>query len=119
MYLTGLNNIDLKVLRPENQTRTCITPLIQSLASPYFQDFDVLGPKFPPPNPKLLQKQKRQAFTRLQTLMENCWKSRRTVSFTREQRLSPRSNWLRSVSIDEEQYEVSAIHVEAHILFCF
>jgi hypothetical protein len=104
--LTSLNRIDIAVLLPENQARTRVTPLIESLAAPYFQDFSVVGPQPPRPDRKLLQKQKRLASSRLRTLVEKCWKSRRTVSFTREQRLSPRSNWLQAVSIDGEQYEV-------------
>ncbi|KAI0095061.1 S-adenosyl-L-methionine-dependent methyltransferase [Irpex rosettiformis] len=45
----GLGDIDLQVLRPENQNTTIVTPLIAHLAEGYFREsLHVLGPKFAP-----------------------------------------------------------------------
>jgi len=111
---TGLNlaniafkNLDLAVLRPENQNPTHVTPLIESLATGLFlENLVVVGPRPVPRNEDAIQRLKRLALLRLRRLMEKAFQHKKLITFTREQRLHPRSQWYKSVMIDRETYSV-------------
>jgi DNA (cytosine-5)-methyltransferase 1 len=99
-----IGNPDLQVLKPENQTRTHVTPLIASLAQGLVQeDLVVIGPPPPPQNKALLERQKNAAHTRLCKLVE---KAKLSKYVDNKVQLAPKSRFLQSVGIAHEKYSV-------------
>jgi DNA (cytosine-5)-methyltransferase 1 len=106
-------NIDLAVLRRENQTETHVTPRIDSYAYGLFREqLCVVGP--PParpsgPSPTQVQEMR----VRLLRLLEKASNGHRPIiEMRRGKRLKPRSVWMTEVEIDGEVFGVS-------LLVCF
>lgn len=104
---TLLGNVDLAVLRPENQNPTHVTPLIATLTAGFFREMlVVVGPPPTPPNKDLVKQQERQAFLRLCDLIMKAARPKRTIRVRDDQRLKPRSYWVKAVEVDGETYAV-------------
>jgi DNA (cytosine-5)-methyltransferase 1 len=111
-----LGNLDLQVLKPENQNPTHVTPLVASLAQGLVQeDLVVLGPPPPPQNKALLETQKNAAHMRLCKLVE---KAKQKNKYLGEKvQLARKSRFLRSVEIAHEKYTVR-IFAHRRRVFC-
>lgn len=100
-------NKDLAVLRPENQNRTSVTPLIDRLALGLFHEhLDVLGAPPKLPDKHIMRKQEQQARSRLLELLTKVMDDRRDIVFPRAKRLH--SIYWSMAQIDGIEYSVSA-----------
>lgn len=106
---------DLAVLRPENQTRTTVTPRIGALAQPYFREN--LYVVAPPPKPISAQERRKEdtemaeatdrVRKRLLVIIRNChengkcrWNYEKTDQFWRG------SKFVKAIMIDGVKYKV-------------
>jgi DNA (cytosine-5)-methyltransferase 1 len=120
--LIGLRNPDLTVLKQENQNQTHVTPLKASLARGFVnEERIVIGP--PPPKEKGGPKDDasliREGKARLGSLWKLIERVRRgvlDVEWKKEDRVTPRSNYLRKVYVGGEVYQVSAAPILRGIL---
>ncbi|KAF9066247.1 hypothetical protein BDP27DRAFT_1330866, partial [Rhodocollybia butyracea] len=105
-------NIDLAVLEPENQSQTTVTPLIGTLAQPYFREnLLVIGPA-----PSMIQEKEKKrrvqlqldtANKRLLAVIDNCYKrSRAEWNYSKEDRLGIGSRFLKAIVIDRVTYKL-------------
>ncbi|KAJ4485596.1 S-adenosyl-L-methionine-dependent methyltransferase [Lentinula aciculospora] len=106
-------NIDLAVLKPENQTPTTVTPLIASLAQQYFREnLRVVGAR-PPKNSQKKHEQKivhERVYQDLLRLLKHCY-NRGTCQWDYEKPDQVRhgSKYLKAITIDGVRYEVGDI----------
>ena len=102
MEIKGSGSRDLAVLRPENQNATHVTPRIAKLATGLFRELLVIvGPHLPcdpiiPYGDLLL---------RVKTFVQRV-SMRRDIRYRPEQRIRPRSRWLKYITIDQNDYAV-------------
>ncbi|KAI0747841.1 S-adenosyl-L-methionine-dependent methyltransferase [Daedaleopsis nitida] len=95
---TRIGDLDLTVLRPENQKPTHVTPLIDRLAWGLFHErLQVVGPPTKRFTNHELKQQRRDLLTR-------CLGDRPRISFPGNRRL--RDQYWTAVSIDGEMYEI-------------
>lgn len=109
-------NIDLAVLRRENQTATHVTPRIASYAHGLFREqLHVVGPlPVHPDGPSPTQE--RGIRERLLRLLEkSSGDYRPEIEMRREKRLKPRSVWMTEVKIDGEVFGVSLPIVDVNL----
>jgi len=100
--IKGNGNRDLAVLRPENQNATHVTPRVAKLATPYFKEcLVVLGPQ--PPRDPIIPYDK--LLLRVRTFVQRV-SMRRDIRYRQEQRIRPRSRWLKYITIDGNDYAV-------------
>ncbi|KAI6012619.1 hypothetical protein F5J12DRAFT_819224 [Pisolithus orientalis] len=95
-------NLDLATLRPENQVPTHVTPRISQLALGLFRErLRVVGPQpVAEPEPPYADLTKRVKGFIIRVSM------RRQLEFSRQQRLKPRSRYLKYLTIDRLDYNV-------------
>jgi DNA (cytosine-5)-methyltransferase 1 len=101
-------NVDLAVLRRENQTATHVTPRIDSYAHGLFREqLCVVGPPpIRPRGPSPVQAQEMRV--RLLQLLEKASDGHRpAIEMRRDKRLNSRSVWMTEVKIDGEVFSVS------------
>ncbi|KXN85700.1 DNA (cytosine-5)-methyltransferase 1A [Leucoagaricus sp. SymC.cos] len=105
--LVDLRNPDLAVLKPENQNPTHVTPLIASLARGFVnEELVVIGP--PPakgPDDTMLNKERMAQLSMLWRLIERAKRGMLDVDWKKEDRITPRSNYLRKISVGGESYK--------------
>lgn len=95
-------NLDLAVLLPENQVPTHVTPRISQLATGLFKErLHVVGPR-PASQPGLPHA---DLTRRLKEFLGRVPRRKR-VEFRSQQRLRPRSRYLKYLTIDGVNYEV-------------
>ncbi|EGO05372.1 hypothetical protein SERLA73DRAFT_68986 [Serpula lacrymans var. lacrymans S7.3] len=103
-------NLDLAVLRTENQNPTHVTPLIAQMATGYFKEhLIVIGPR---PKP-LSEAPTYDPLLRMRRFIERAAVEERPVHIQPEQRLKPRSRWLRCVQIGGVNYSLGDVVVVA------
>ncbi|KAG2155745.1 S-adenosyl-L-methionine-dependent methyltransferase [Suillus clintonianus] len=100
--ITTKGSKDLAVLRPANQNATHVTPRIAKLATGWFKErLVVVGPP-PPRDPGIpygnLLLRVKEFVKRVST--------RRDIRVRPEQRLRPRSRWLKYITIDGNDYAI-------------
>ena len=103
-------DLDLAVLKPENQTQTHVTPLIASLAHGLvYEELFVVGGRPPPQNKTLAEAREKVAHARLQELVRKAktlpGKPKVDVR-PREDYIKRNSRYLKSVRINGEMYQV-------------
>lgn len=115
----GVNNLDLAVLRPENQERTHITPLINQLASNpvYFRErLQVIGPQPMPINPQEVIQKNNKLFQRLLQICGVFHNSaRRNLLFPKGAAVEHGSNYWKCVHIGDILYKVSFYDLDYRI----
>lgn len=100
-------NLDLAVLKVENQNPTHVTPLIAALAEGLIQEeLVVVGPRPTPPAKAVIDAQKERARARLGALIAKARKSKKYVDYKKVDRLQPRSPFVKAVTVDGETYRV-------------
>lgn len=100
-------NVDLAVLRPENQNRTHVTPLIDQLASKLFREqLVIVGPRPRPVDKEEVLRRKTQLRARLQSLLEKGPDTKKPYFSAADQL---RDEYWRKVLIREAWYNVSSI----------
>ncbi|RDB29208.1 DNA (cytosine-5)-methyltransferase 3 [Hypsizygus marmoreus] len=107
-----LGNIDLAVLKAENQTPTHVTPLIASLAQGLvFEELVVVGVRPPAPNKAALEEQKQRQHERLCALIKEAVRvermgKRRVVDIRREDYVDRKRRFATEVKIDGRVYKI-------------
>ncbi|KAH7927250.1 S-adenosyl-L-methionine-dependent methyltransferase [Leucogyrophana mollusca] len=87
--------------------QTRVTPRIAKLAAGLFrEEFGIVGP---PPKPEAPSPQQDLLIRRLRTFVEKSAKRNRKIQFRPEQRLRPRSRWLKSIIIDAITYSLGDV----------
>jgi len=103
-------DLDLAVLKAENQTQTHVTPLIASLAHGLVhEELFVVGGRPPPQNKALAEAREKAAHARLQELVRKAKilpGQPRVDVRPLEDPIKPRSIYLKSVRINGEMYQV-------------
>ncbi|KAK7686545.1 hypothetical protein QCA50_010145 [Cerrena zonata] len=108
----GINNIDLAVLRPENQEKTHVTSFINQLASnPVFfrEHLQVIGPEPKPISPQEIIQQDKKLFDRLSKLcqiVQNLGRRHLKIHFARDDAVKSGSNFWKCVQLDGVLYKV-------------
>ena len=98
---------DLEILKTEHQNNTHVTPFIAQMIESYVtEDICVVGARPPPPDKGRIEEQERQAHHRLRELVRTVGR-KRDINWQKEDRFVPGSDFVRSVTIDGEQYNVS------------
>lgn len=104
----GTRNPDINVLKPENQNPTNVTPLIASLAKGYVnEELIVVGPPPKKVDEMAIEQQRRKVLGVLWKLIERARSGMLDVDWKKEDRINPRSNYLRRVWVGGEAYKVS------------
>ena len=103
-----VGNIDLAVLKAENQNATHVTPRIAKLAQGLFrEDIEVLGPPPPPINKLQLENEKRRQFIILKALYGQAKKIKKKVDYKKDDRISVSDDLYKAVEVDGVIYNVS------------
>lgn len=101
-------NIDLAVLKDENQTTTHITPRIAKLAQGLFrEEIEVVGPPPPPINKARTESERRQQYNRLKALYAQAKKLKKNIDYKKEDRISVQDDSYKAVQIEGIVYNVS------------
>lgn len=100
--IKGNVNRDLAVLRPENQNATHVTPRIAKLATGWFKERLVVVGSHPPRDPSIPYD---RLLLRVRTFVQRVF-ARRDIRYRQEQRIRPRSRWLKYITIDGIDYAV-------------
>ncbi|KAF9486388.1 S-adenosyl-L-methionine-dependent methyltransferase [Pholiota conissans] len=104
-----LGNIDLAVLKPENQNPTCVTPRIAKLAEGYFrEEIIVVGSPPGPVDKAALEKRQKIVRKRLWGLIEKT-RMKKSVTANKANRVSIQDDYYTEVNIDGEKYKVGDI----------
>lgn len=102
-----VGNVDLAVLKRENQTQTHVTPLIDSYANGFFREkLYVIGPplkQLPAPSTEVQKTIRSQLLRLLGKVARN---KHPTVSLSSSNRLKPNSSYWNHVIIDNVEYQV-------------
>jgi DNA (cytosine-5)-methyltransferase 1 len=102
-----IGDLDTAVLKKENINRTTVTPSIFALAwGRVHEKLDIIGPPYHPPNKAEKESQKREAFLRLRRLVTKA-KGPNPTDWSKDERISPTSDFLKSAIVGGEKYEVS------------
>lgn len=105
---TYTNNIDLEVLRPENQNQTYVTPLIDRLSRGLFREkLRVAGS--PPKEPHLKLNQKRFLRERLLSRLRLANKFDKSVLFADSDRKC--GEYWNAVTVEDTKCYVSGSHI--------
>ncbi|KAF9444348.1 S-adenosyl-L-methionine-dependent methyltransferase [Macrolepiota fuliginosa MF-IS2] len=103
--IVGLGNPDNAVLKPENQNATHVTPLIASLVRGYVnEELIVVGPPPKKVDEMVLEQRRRKGLMSLWKLIEKAKGGMLDVDWRKEDRVNPRSNYLRKVWVGGEHY---------------
>lgn len=102
-----IGNVDLAVLRVENQNPTHVTPFIASLSFGLVRErFRVIGPPETRPNEDVIKQQEAEAHVRLGNFVLKANRPRKKIINRPDQRLKPRSCWYQTIQVDDETYSV-------------
>lgn len=105
--IVGLRNPDIAVLKAENQNPTHVTPLIASIAKGFVnEDLVVVGPPPKKVDEVAQEQQRRKALGTLWRLIERAKGGMLDVDWRKEDRVNPRSNYLRKVWVGGKVYQV-------------
>lgn len=103
VVITSKGNKDLAVLRPENQNATYVTPRIAKLATRWFRErLVVVGPR-PCVDPGIPYD---DLLKRVKEFVQRVSMRREIQYRPAEQRIYPRSRWLKYITIDGNNYAV-------------
>lgn len=103
-----IGNIDLAVLKAENQNATHVTPRIAKLAQGLFrEEIEVVGPPPPPINKVQVENEKKRQYLTLKALYGQAKKARKKVDYKKEDRISVRDDMYKAVQVDGVVYNVS------------
>jgi len=101
-----IGDLDTAVLKKENLNRTTVTPSIFALAwGRVHEKLDIIGPPYYPPSKAEKESQKREAFLRLRRLVTKAM-GPNPADWSKNERLSPTSDFLKSAIVGGEKYEV-------------
>ena len=101
-----IGNIDLAVLKPENQNPTCVTPRIAKLAEGYFrEEIIVVGSPPVPVDKTALEKRQKIVHKRLWGLIEKS-RMKKSVTANKANRVSIQDDYYTEVNIDGKKYKV-------------
>ena len=105
-----VGNVDLAVLKRENQTQTHVTPLIDSYANGFFREkLYVIGPPLKRP-PALSREAQTTIRSQLLRLLGKVVRNKHPiVNLSSSNRLKPNSSYWNHVIIDNVEYQVSPI----------
>lgn len=102
-----IGNLDLAVMKPENQNSTHVTPRIAKLAFGLFrEEVEVVGPPPPPVNKALVEGEKRRAYENLKKLYAQAKKTRKNVDYKKDDRIRVGEDMYKAVQIDGVVYNV-------------
>lgn len=100
-------DLDLAVLRPENQSATRVTPRIAKLAEGYFRDEIMVVGSAPPPMDKVaLEADKKRTRRRLWYLIEKATRKKR-INYNKNNRVSVQYQYYTEVEIEGKPYKAS------------
>ena len=103
-----IGNIDLAVLKAENQNATHVTPRIGKLAQGLFrEDVEVVGPPPPPINKAQVEKERKTQYLTLKALYGQAKKARKKVDYKKDDRISVGDDIYKAVQVDGVVYNVS------------
>lgn len=105
-------NIDIAVLKPENQTPTTVTPLINTLAQQYFREnLRVVAPRPPRDLEKIREKQnaRERVHRELLRLIRYCYdRGKCKWKYEKVDSIRNGSKYLRAITVDEVLYKVGS-----------
>jgi len=102
-----IGNIDLAVLKAENQNTTHVTPRIAKLAQGLFrEEIEVVGPPPPPINKAQVESEKKRQYLTLKALYGQAKKARKKVDYKKEDRISVRDDMYKAAQVDGVVYNV-------------
>jgi DNA (cytosine-5)-methyltransferase 1 len=114
----NIGNIDLAVLKAENQNTTHVTPRIAKLAQGLFrEEIEVIGPPPPPINKVQMESERKRQYLTLKALYGQAKKARKRVDYKKEDRISLGDDMYKSVQVDGVVYNVSdliSVNLEAN-----
>ena len=103
-----IGNIDLAVLKAENQNATHVTPRIAKLAQGLFrEDIEVVGPPPLPINKVQVEKERKTQYLTLKALYGQAKKTRKKVDYKKDDRISVGDDIYKAVQVDGVVYNVS------------
>ena len=115
-----IGNLDLAVLKKENQIPTHVTPRIAALAEGLVrEDLVVVGPRPPVRNKDLLQIEKKKAYDQLCRLIAKAKKEIKNIDYQKTDRVSVHSEFYRAVEVDKEIYRVLFLIYILCLIFIF
>ena len=104
------SNLDLAVLKVENQNPTHVTPRIAALADGLVREtLEVVGPRAPTRKQDLLQLEKKKAYDYLCRLIAKAKKEIKDIDYKKEDRVSVHSEFYKAVEVEKEVYRVFMI----------
>ena len=110
-----IGNMDLAVMKPENQNSTHVTPKIANLAFGLFrEEVEVIGPPPLPVNKALMEGEKRRAYENLKKLYAQAKKTRKHVDYKKDDRISVGEDMYKAVQIDGVVYNVREFEDSLH-----
>lgn len=102
------SNIDVEVLKNENQNPTCVTPPIANISQGLFRErLMVVGSPPPPVNKAEEEARKEKAFANLRRLITKTKKTKKAIDYRKDDRISVNSGLYKAVKIDGQIYTVS------------
>ena len=102
-----VGNIDLAVLKAENQNATHVTPRIAKLAQGLFrEDIEVVGPPPPPINRAQVEIEKKRQNSTLKALYDQAKKAKKKINYNKDDRISVRDDMYKAVQVDGVVYNV-------------
>lgn len=102
-----LGSVDISVRKAENQNRTHVTPLIASLVpkESLFETLLAVGSPLPKMSDQEVARRRIRSKKKIWELMSNA-RSKKTVDWRKEDRVSPGSQYLKKVTINGAEYQV-------------
>jgi len=106
----NLGNLDLAVLKAENQNTTHVTPRISELAEGLFRErIEVIGPRPAPINKTQAFAEKKRTLLRLQELCDNAKRVKKKIDYRKTDRIGRElDKFYKAVKIDGCDYSVSS-----------
>lgn len=102
-----IGNLDLAVLKAENQNPTHVTPRIAALAEGLVrEELVVVGPPPPVRKKELVQIEQKKAYDHLCRLIVKAKKEKKDVDYRKEDRVSVHSEFYKAVEVEKETYRV-------------
>ena len=106
-YKALIGNLDLAVLKAENQNPTHVTPRIAALAQGLVrEELVVVGPPPPARNKDLLQIENKRAYDHLCQLIVKAKKKVKDIDYKKGDRAAVHSEFYRAVEVEKEIYQV-------------
>lgn len=104
------SNLDLAVLKVENQNPTHVTPRIAALAHGFVREaLVVVGPPAPVRKKEIVELEKKKAYDYLCRLIAKAKKEIKDVDYKKEDRVSVHSEFYKAVEVEKEVYRVCLI----------